>query len=440
MFRLFIIIFAQFILVILNKLFIINISYIHFSSFLFMDLIILNISLSSLMIWFIFFIFLVFYFIIFFISRKLYSYIKNLFILIIILIITFAISFLSLIDDIASFIIFFECIFFPVLWLCLYYSFSNRFLFAVYMLIVFSSFTSILCIICIIVYIGHLGVFNNLLLTEFLSFDSNYLNLTIIFILFFLFGTKFPIFGLHWWLQALHVESSTEVSIVLAAIVLKMGFFGLYKYLVINFSEFITWLVGIIDIFILFGLVFLSLSSLFICDYKKLIATWSIIHTNAGLILAFHNDLLFISVLIITNLGHILSSFMLFYTVGLIYDNVGTRIFLLLSTSFSLTIWSTFFVFIFLFNISFPGSIVFIAELIICFGFSIFSFIYVLIFGLMILCMFISSIYLYAVFCFFSFQWNNKSTKLDLTINDIILMSLLGFLIIKLFYLLYLFF
>jgi NADH:ubiquinone oxidoreductase subunit 4 (subunit M) len=86
------------------------------------------------------------------------------------------------------------------------------------------------------------------------------------------------------------------------------------------------------------GLTFLSLSLLFLSDYKKIIANWSVIHTGMGLILLWHNDLLFIALLLFCNLSHIISSSFMFMLVGYMYDNYGVRIFLMMITFFGVSV------------------------------------------------------------------------------------------------------
>jgi NADH:ubiquinone oxidoreductase subunit 4 (subunit M) len=222
--------------------------------------------------------------------------------------------------------------------------------------------------------------------------------------------------------------------------VLKMGFFGLFRYIILSFTQFLNWYIGLIDTFIIYGLFVLSLNTLFCCDYKKLIAHWSVIHTCSGLILAFHNDLVFSSVVIICNLGHIFSSFMMFYMIGFMYDQTGVRVILLLATCFSLSLWSSLFFSIFLFNIDFPFMLLFIVELLICYGFSLFSSIYLIIFFFIGIIMFLTSIYIYVVLSYFSFSWINKNIKLDLSINDILIVTIVGLIVLKLFFLLYILF
>lgn len=67
------------------------------------------------------------------------------------------------------------------------------------------------------------------------------------------------------------MEASTEISIILASLVLKIGFFGMYKFLVVNIFL-STLFLGFIDFIVLFGLFGISMTLMFNIDYKKIIA------------------------------------------------------------------------------------------------------------------------------------------------------------------------
>lgn len=83
----------------------------------------------------------------------------------------------------------------------------------------------------------------------------------------------------------MHVEVNTEMSVLLAAVVLKIGFFGVFKFLYIALNKVSIWFVGIIDGIVIIGLFFISVIVLMITDYKKIVANWSVLHTGIGLIL-----------------------------------------------------------------------------------------------------------------------------------------------------------
>lgn len=93
------------------------------------------------------------------------------------------------------------------------------------------------------------------------------------------FASKLPLWGFHLWLPKAHVEAPIRGSILLAALLLKLGGFGLAMILIILN----TWHRGIIYIFIrlsTYGIMVVRVLILTIADTKKLIAYSSVIHIN----------------------------------------------------------------------------------------------------------------------------------------------------------------
>jgi len=80
---------------------------------------------------------------------------------------------------------------------------------------------------------------------------------------------------------------------MLASCILKVGFFGFFKYcfLFLFFLSFlnIVWC----DCFLYCGLFMLVFCSLLVVDYKKLLALWSLYHTGVGLLVIWHIDIVF---------------------------------------------------------------------------------------------------------------------------------------------------
>lgn len=399
-----------------------------------------NIYLNFVNLWFIFFMGLIVYFLVFLLSKKLVSYNKYFFVVLTYLFIYFVVALIILIDDFVCFMILFESLFFPICFVSLFFNFNNRFIFAIFYLIIFSSISSVMCIIVCIIIIFH---FNVLSLQSFLDvcfFDSLYLSIYIWLLLFIMFAIKYPIWPLHVWLPEMHVEVNTEMSVLLAAVVLKIGFFGVFKFLFLAFNQISIWFLGCIDSLMILGLTFLSLLLLFLSDYKKIIANWSVIHTGIGLLLLWHNDLLFIALIFFCNLSHIISSSFMFILVGYMYDNYGMRIFLLMISFFGISIWSSLFMGMLLFNIDFPFMLLFYVDIFILYGLISISFIYILCFYVVVLVVFVSSMYIYLCLTFYSFIWLDKYMRLDLSINDIYIYFISAVMTMSFFYLIYLLF
>jgi NADH-quinone oxidoreductase subunit M len=136
----------------------------------------------------------------------------------------------------------------------------------------------------------------------------------------------------------LHVEATTEFSCLLASVILKVGFFGLFKFLFYLFYLFTLWFVGFFDGLCICGLFCLVFVLLFLVDYKKLVAFWSLLHTGLCLILLWHNDLLFICLVCFVNFAHIFSSCFMFLLIGFMYDLYGLRVFIVLYAFFGFTL------------------------------------------------------------------------------------------------------
>lgn len=407
----------------------INIHYIYF-----------DLYLNYVNMWFIYFMGIIIYFLIFLLSRKVVSYNKYFLLISVYIFIYLDVSFIILIDDFVMFMILFESLFFPICFISLFFNFNNRFIFAIFYLIIFSSISSILCVIVCIILIFHFNCLNMQLFGDICFFDSLYLAIYIWFILFVMFAIKYPIWPLHIWLPEMHVEVNTEMSVLLASIVLKIGFFGVIKFIYIALNQISIWFIGFIDSIIILGLIFISISLLFLVDYKKIIANWSVIHTGIGLVLLWHNDILFVGLLLLCNLAHIISSSFMFIIIGYMYDNYGVRIFILMISFFGISMWSSIFLAIFLFNIDFPFMLLFYVDIFILYGLISISFIYIVCFVIIVISVFISSIYIYICLSFYSFIWLDKYMRLDLSINDLYFIGILFSMTMSFFYLIYLLF
>jgi len=183
----------------------------------------------------------------------------------------------------------------------------------------------------------------------------------ILLFLFVLFLIKLPSFPFNFWLVEVHSEANTSLSLILAALLLKLGVFGLLKYcfnsltaVLLSFS-----LVGLI-IFVL-SVVVLVFYNLRLFDVKKIIALSSIIHLNFSLIGLFSLSLLSYFLLIINSVAHGFSSFLMFMLFGFIIYKSYTRFIdslYFLSYTFRTLVFMSF-----LINISFPLSFNFIIEL-----------------------------------------------------------------------------
>ena len=145
--------------------------------------------------------------------------------------------------------------------------------------------------------------------------------------IFIAFAVKTPVWGLQSWLLRAHVESPLGGSVILAAIVLKLSLYGIFRLilpLLPNISINYTFLVYTIAAI---SIVYASVSTLRTTDVKELVAYSSVAHAAVYLMSAFSNTIQGIEGSILLGLGHGFVSSGLFICVGgILYDRSGTRI------------------------------------------------------------------------------------------------------------------
>lgn len=209
----------------------------------------------------------------------------------------------------------------------------------------------------------------------------------IIWLTFFLtFAIKLPIYPFHIWLPEAHVEAPTVGSVILAALLLKLGSFAIIKYLLniltfssIYFAPFV-WIIGVVSI------IFSSLSALRQVDIKKVIAYSSVAHMNFLLVGLFSFSSSAITGAIFLMIGHGFVSSSLFFLIGMLYERYGTKtIFYYGGLCTVNPILSLFSFFFFFSNIGFPGTINFVGEILIMLGVIQFDFILGFLIGLSII-------------------------------------------------------
>ncbi len=139
------------------------------------------------------------------------------------------------------------------------------------------------------------------------------------------FAIKVPIWPVHTWLPDAHTEAPTGGSVFLAAVLLKMGTFGLLRYSLPLFpdatAEFAPWLLGLSVVGILYGAVVALMQS----DIKKLIAYSSVSHMGFVVLGTFALNATATSASVVQMINHGLSTGALFLLIGFLYERRHTR-------------------------------------------------------------------------------------------------------------------
>ncbi len=139
------------------------------------------------------------------------------------------------------------------------------------------------------------------------------------------FAVKMPMWPMHTWLPDAHVEAPTAGSVILAAILLKMGGYGFLRFSLPMFPEASQHLAPLIYALSIVAIVYTSLVALVQEDVKKLIAYSSVAHMGFVTMGIFAVTAQGIAGGIFQMISHGIVSAALFLCVGVIYDRMHTR-------------------------------------------------------------------------------------------------------------------
>ncbi|MCE5180239.1 MAG: NADH-quinone oxidoreductase subunit M [Betaproteobacteria bacterium] len=147
-----------------------------------------------------------------------------------------------------------------------------------------------------------------------------------IFIAFFMaFAVKVPMWPVHTWLPDAHVEAPTGGSVVLAAIMLKMGAYGFLRLSLPITPDASHALSGVMITLSLIAVVYIGLVALVQADMKKLIAYSSISHMGFVTLGMFIFNAYGVEGALVQMISHGFISAALFLCVGVLYDRMHSR-------------------------------------------------------------------------------------------------------------------
>ncbi|HKE29181.1 MAG TPA: NADH-quinone oxidoreductase subunit M [Bryobacteraceae bacterium] len=141
------------------------------------------------------------------------------------------------------------------------------------------------------------------------------------------FAIKVPMFPFHTWLPDAHVEAPTAGSVILAAVLLKMGTYGFLRFSLplLPQASVDQTIVQILAVLSIIGIIYGALVSLMQQDWKKLVAYSSVSHLGFCTLGIFSLNPNGISGSVLQQINHGISTGMLFLVIGVIYERRHTR-------------------------------------------------------------------------------------------------------------------
>lgn len=177
------------------------------------------------------------------------------------------------------------------------------------------------------------------------------------------FAVKVPLFPVHTWLPLAHTEAPTAGSVILAAVLLKLGTYGLYRFVLPMLPVAVIDYAPLIAVLSIIGILYAALICWVQNDVKKLIAYSSVSHLGFCVLGLFALNPLGAQGAVLYMINHGLSTGALFFCVGMIYERYHTRdMDRMGGLAKVMPVWAFFMVFFTLSSVGLPGLNGFVSE------------------------------------------------------------------------------
>jgi NADH-quinone oxidoreductase subunit M len=231
--------------------------------------------------------------------------------------------------DLFLFYVFWEVMLIPMYLLIGVWGNPARRVYAAIKFFLFTMFGSLLMLVAILVLYFHYGKTTGTYTFDLLKLYGTSIPFNLQFWMFLAFGLAFaikvPMFPFHTWLPDAHTEAPTVGSVILAAVLLKMGTYGFLRFNMPLFPEAAHYFVPLFSILAVIGIVYGALVSMMQKDLKRLIAFSSVSHLGFVMLGLFTFTMPGVQGGIIQMINHGLSTGALFLIVGTIYERRHTR-------------------------------------------------------------------------------------------------------------------
>ena len=274
-------------------------------------------------------------------------------------------AFVSL--DLFLFYIFWELMLIPMYFLIGIWGGKNR-IYAAVKFFIYTAVGSLLMLVAIIFLYYHAvqsGIaVNGFSITDFYKMSLTPGLQTWLFLAFaFSFAIKVPMFPLHTWLPDAHTEAPTAGSVILAAILLKMGTYGYVRFAMPLFPDALHTFMPLLATLAVIGIIYGALVAMVQEDVKKLVAYSSVSHLGFVMLGIFALNLQGMAGGMIQMVNHGISTGALFLIVGFIYERRHTReISEFGGLAKQMPIFATIFMIITFSSIGLPGTNGFVGE------------------------------------------------------------------------------
>lgn len=177
------------------------------------------------------------------------------------------------------------------------------------------------------------------------------------------FAVKVPLFPLHTWLPLAHTEAPTAGSVILAGVLLKLGTYAMYRFVLPFVPVAVYEHAPAIGVLAVIGIIYAGLICWVQSDIKKLVAYSSVSHLGFCVLGLFALNTAGLTGSVLYMLNHGLSTGALFLLVGFMYERYHTRDMRQIGgLGAKMPVWSTFMVFFVMSSVGLPGLNGFVSE------------------------------------------------------------------------------